>query len=77
MTHHVDEIIPEIDRVILLGRGRVAYDGSKSPVLTAANLSKVFDTPLPIEEANGYYNVHVTGERRTEQNEGCRFRIFP
>ena len=29
VTHHVDEIIPEIDRVVLLKGGRVAADGSK------------------------------------------------
>ena len=59
VTHHADEIIPEIDRVILLSRGRVACDGSKSTVLTDANLSKVFGAPLTVEEANGYYKVHV------------------
>jgi iron complex transport system ATP-binding protein len=67
VTHHADEIIPEIDRVILLSRGRVAYDGSKSNVLTAANLSKVFDASLTVEKANGYYSVHVTEKRSTEQ----------
>jgi iron complex transport system ATP-binding protein len=69
VTHHVDEIIPEIDRVILLSRGRVAYDGAKSAVLTAANLSAVFDASLTVENANGYYTVHVAEKRRTEQKE--------
>jgi len=59
VTHHVDEIIPEIDRVILLSRGRVKYDGCKSTVLTAANLGAVFDASLTVERSNGYYNVHV------------------
>ena len=59
VTHHANEIIPEIDRVILLSRGRVAYDGAKSTVLTAATLSQVFDASLTVDEANGYYNVHV------------------
>jgi iron complex transport system ATP-binding protein len=59
VTHHVDEIIPEIDRVILLSRGRVASDGSKSTVLTAASLGTVFDASLTVEISNGYYNVHV------------------
>jgi iron complex transport system ATP-binding protein len=66
VTHHADEIIPEIDRVILLSRGRVAYDGSKATVLTAANLSTVFDASLAVETANGYYNVRVAEKRRTE-----------
>jgi iron complex transport system ATP-binding protein len=59
VTHHADEIIPEIDRVILLSRGRVAYDGSKASVMTSARLSEVFEASLAVEEANGYYFVRV------------------
>ena len=62
VTHHVDEIIPEIERVILLHRGRVAADGPKHTVLTAERLGPVFDAPLVVEEAAGYYHVRV-GER--------------
>jgi iron complex transport system ATP-binding protein len=61
VTHHAEEIIPEIERVILLGRGRVAYDGPKRAVLTAANLTQVFDAPVTVEEANGYFNMRVSG----------------
>ncbi len=59
VTHHIDEIIPEIGRVILLRRGRVAWDGSKRAVLTAERLSDTFGAPLAIEEANGYYHVRL------------------
>ena len=51
VTHHVDEIIPEIARVILLRRGRIAGDGAKADVLTAEALSHAFDAPLSVEEA--------------------------
>ena len=34
ITHHVEEIVPEIDRVVLLQRGRIAADGVKSAILT-------------------------------------------
>jgi iron complex transport system ATP-binding protein len=61
VTHHAEEIIPEIDRVILLCRGRVAYDGPKRAVLTDANLTEVFGVPVTVEEANGYFNLHVNG----------------
>ena len=30
VTHHLPEIIPEIDRVILMSRGRVVQDGAKA-----------------------------------------------
>jgi iron complex transport system ATP-binding protein len=59
VTHHVDEIIPEIGRVILLHRGRVAADGPKAAVLTAAQLGATFDAPLAVEQAGGYYHVRV------------------
>jgi iron complex transport system ATP-binding protein len=59
VTHHVDEIIPEIGRVILLRRGRIARDGSKADVLTGEHLSDVFDAPVVVQEASGYYHVRV------------------
>jgi len=59
VTHHVDEIIPEIDRVILLKRGRIAHDGAKSQVLTAARLSDAFEAPVSVERRHDYYQVHV------------------
>lgn len=61
VTHHVDEIIPEIARVILLRRGRVACDGVKRDVLTAARLSHAFDAPLSVDENGGYFHVRVSG----------------
>jgi len=64
VTHHVDEIIPEIDRVILLAGGRVAFDGPKSTALTPPTLSKAFGASLGVEEANGYYHVRVLGALR-------------
>src|SRR4029077_11173116 len=42
VTHHVSEIIPEIERVILLRDGRILRDGSKSSVLTEDQLSDLF-----------------------------------
>ena len=39
MTHHVPEIIPEIERVVLLQKGRVVADGAKEEVLTSEQLS--------------------------------------
>jgi iron complex transport system ATP-binding protein len=59
VTHHVEEIIPEIARVILLQRGRVAWDGLKPAVLTAERLGQVFDARLVVEQSDGYYHVRV------------------
>ena len=43
ITHHVEEIIPEIGRVILLRNGRIAADGAKRDMLTEGRLSDAFD----------------------------------
>jgi iron complex transport system ATP-binding protein len=61
VTHHVEEVIPEIDRIILLSRGRVARDGPKADVLTSRALSEVFGAPLLVEQAEGYYHVRAAG----------------
>jgi iron complex transport system ATP-binding protein len=59
VTHHVEEIIPEIDRVILLRLGRVAFDGPKREVLTAPRLGDVFGSRLTVEASGGYYHVRT------------------
>jgi iron complex transport system ATP-binding protein len=59
VTHYVEEIIPEIDRVILLKGGRIAGDGAKSDMLTAPRLREIFGAPVAVSEASGYYHVRV------------------
>ena len=59
VTHHVDEIIPEIARVILLRRGRIDGDGVKADVLTTERLSHAFDAALAVDENGGYFQVRV------------------
>ena len=57
VTHHVDEIIPEVERVVLMKQGRVVKDGPKREILTSANLSELFDVPgLEVVERDGYYH---------------------
>jgi len=54
-THHIDEIIPETERVVLLRQGQVVADGPKAEILTSANLSDLYQTPLHITEKDGWY----------------------
>ena len=54
-THHVDEIIPEIERVVLIAKGKVVADGPKAEILTSERLSALYDTPLKIREEDGWY----------------------
>lgn len=55
VTHHLNEIPPEVDRVILLKEGRIAADGLKNKVLTSERLSDVYATPIRVAEIDGYY----------------------
>lgn len=59
VTHHIDEIIPEIRRVVLLRRGRIAFDGPPEEALTPERLQDVFDGPVAIEQSGGYYHSKV------------------
>jgi iron complex transport system ATP-binding protein len=59
ITHHIDEIIPEIGRAILLREGRIVADGTKASVLTAARLSELFDARVAVEEVDGYLYAHL------------------
>lgn len=57
VTHHLDDIIPEIDRVVLLRRGEVYADGTKAEVLKPEPLSTLFGAPVEVYERNGYYHA--------------------
>jgi iron complex transport system ATP-binding protein len=58
VTHHVSEIIPEIERVILLREGRILADGPKSSVLTEEHLSKLFAVAARLGENDGYFHLY-------------------
>ena len=57
VTHHLSDLIPEMDRVVLMDRGRIVADGAKQDVLVASRLSELFRQPLELSERNGYYNL--------------------
>jgi len=57
VTHHLADIIPEIERVILIRDGRVAADGRKQDVLTAAALADLFGLAVELAQRDGYYHL--------------------
>jgi iron complex transport system ATP-binding protein len=59
VTHHVPEIIPEIERVVLLQKGRVLADGPKGKVLTSKQLSALFGAHVHVFREDGYFHVHA------------------
>ncbi len=56
ITHHIEEIVPEVSRVLLLRDGKIVASGPKRSVLTAPHLTALFAAPVAIDEdAAGYY----------------------
>ncbi|MEO8659795.1 MAG: ATP-binding cassette domain-containing protein [Bryobacteraceae bacterium] len=56
VTHDLSDIIPEIDRVVLMQHGRVVADGPKQELLTEMRLSQLFGVNVCILERGGYYH---------------------
>ena len=58
VTHHVSEIIPEIERVVLLRSGRIVADGPKDKILSTEQLSELFSVPVRVSREDGYYHLY-------------------
>jgi iron complex transport system ATP-binding protein len=48
VTHHLGDILPEIERIILMRDGRIVGDGPREELLTEKRLSELFHTPVRI-----------------------------
>lgn len=57
VTHHLSDIVPEIERVILLRDGRITDDGPKEQILTEAKLGELFGMPVSLARQNGHYHL--------------------
>jgi iron complex transport system ATP-binding protein len=58
VTHHVSEIIPEMERVVLLREGKILRDGRKADVLTAANLAALFGATVRLIQQDGFFHLY-------------------
>jgi iron complex transport system ATP-binding protein len=58
VTHHVSEIIPEIDRVILLRNGRILADGPKREVVTEQYLRELFGVDVRLQHHEGALHIY-------------------
>jgi iron complex transport system ATP-binding protein len=57
VTHHLPDIIPEIERVVLLRQGRVFADGPKTEMLTNTRLTELFGLPVELALRDGYFHL--------------------
>jgi len=59
VTHHIEEIIPEIGRVVMIRDGKVFADGPKAEILGGDALSRLFDMPLHVQRNETWYSARV------------------
>jgi iron complex transport system ATP-binding protein len=55
ITHHIADILPEIDRILLMSEGRIVADGPKSSLLTPETLSSLFKTEVHMTRRGDFY----------------------
>ena len=57
VTHHIEDVVPEIERIVMVRDASIAADGPKSEILTSERLSELFDIPAILEERDGSYRL--------------------
>ncbi|RXS98059.1 ABC transporter ATP-binding protein [Silvibacterium dinghuense] len=56
VTHHLADILPEVNRVIMMRDGRIFADGTKQDLLTEERLRNLFGVDVTLVERDGYFH---------------------
>jgi iron complex transport system ATP-binding protein len=57
VTHELADIVPEIQRVVLMSRGRVVADGPKEQMLQVERLGALFGVNVQMARRDGHYHL--------------------
>lgn len=57
VTHYPEDIIPQIQRVLLIKQAEVFADGPKDEILTNEVMSSLFDVPLEVGHHGEWYSL--------------------
>lgn len=57
VTHYPEDIVPEMQRIVLVKGGLLVADGPKKELLTSNVMSRLFDVPLQVVETHGHYSI--------------------
>jgi iron complex transport system ATP-binding protein len=57
ITHHIADILPEMNRIVMMRDGRVVGDGSKKDLLAAKKLGELFGGEIHVTERDGWFNA--------------------
>lgn len=70
VTHHLEDLLPDTDELLLLGEGRIVAQGSPTDVLTSEHLSQAFGCEVHVHTRNGRWHWSVprnTWHRLTDE----------
>lgn len=59
VTHHIEEILPEVQQVLLLKRGHTIAQGPKDAVLTDSALSGAYGMPIHVHKDGAWFHASV------------------
>lgn len=57
VTHYPEDIVPAIERVLLIKDAEVFADGPKQELLRGDVMTGLFDVPLLVDERDGWYSL--------------------
>lgn len=57
VTHELADVVPEIQRVVLMSKGRVVADGRKEEILRVDRLEKLFGVKVEMVRRDGHYHL--------------------
>ena len=57
ITHRVEDLVKEMQRIIFLKKGEIIRDGTPKELIQSKPLGNLYETPLEVVSVNGYYQV--------------------
>jgi iron complex transport system ATP-binding protein len=57
ITHHLSDIPPAVERVVMLRAGKIFADGPKGDLLTESRLEELFGVPVSVLHKHDHYHV--------------------
>lgn len=62
ITHHVEELSPQTNRVMLMNAGRFIFAGTPDQIITPKKLGETFGCKVSVERVHGRYWLQVLPE---------------
>jgi iron complex transport system ATP-binding protein len=57
ITHHIADVLPEMQRIVMMREGKIVADGAKASLLNEKKLSELFGRETVMTEREGYWNA--------------------